>query len=168
MKILVYLPESLHSSIPLFYFMFMRAQSCLILETLWTVVQQATLSMEFSRKVYWSRLPCPSPGNLSDPEIEHTASVSPVLADRFFITSATWEGCLLLYQCCIQLLSCRCCCVYVSMNSDMNTQVMTQIHWYWRLINTIFRDFFAVVVAVFLFIFISWRLITSQHFSGHF
>ena len=38
--------------------------------TLWTVVHQAPLSMEFSRKEYWSGLPCPSPGNLLDPGIK--------------------------------------------------------------------------------------------------
>jgi len=26
--------------------------------------------MEFSRQEYWSGLPCPSPGNLSDPRIK--------------------------------------------------------------------------------------------------
>ena len=28
--------------------------------TLWTVTHQAPLSMGFSRREYWSRLPCPS------------------------------------------------------------------------------------------------------------
>ena len=36
----------------------------------WTVASQAPLSMEFSRQKYWSGLPCPSPGDLSDPGIE--------------------------------------------------------------------------------------------------
>ena len=31
---------------------------------------QAPLSMEFSRQEYWSGLPCPSPGDLSDPGIK--------------------------------------------------------------------------------------------------
>ena len=30
--------------------------------TLWTVVPQAPLPMEFSRQDYWSDLPCPPPG----------------------------------------------------------------------------------------------------------
>ena len=38
--------------------------------TLWTVAQQAPLSMGFSRQGYWSGLPCPPPGNLPDPGIE--------------------------------------------------------------------------------------------------
>ena len=32
----------------------------------WTVARQAPLSLEFSRQVYWSGLPFPSPQNLSD------------------------------------------------------------------------------------------------------
>ena len=38
--------------------------------TPWTVVCQAPLSMEFFRQEYWSGLPFPSPGDLSDPGIE--------------------------------------------------------------------------------------------------
>ena len=37
---------------------------------LWTIACQAPLSMAFSRQVYWSRLLCPLPGDLPDPEIE--------------------------------------------------------------------------------------------------
>ena len=32
--------------------------------TLWTVAHQAPLSMRFSKQVYWSGLPFPSPGYL--------------------------------------------------------------------------------------------------------
>ena len=46
-----------------------------------TVACQASLSMEFSGKEYWSGLPFPSPGDLSDPGIELTSLVSPALAD---------------------------------------------------------------------------------------
>ena len=35
--------------------------------TLWTVTRQSPLSMGFSRQEYWSRLPCPPPGDLPDP-----------------------------------------------------------------------------------------------------
>ena len=38
--------------------------------TPWTVVCQAPLSMEFSRREYWSGLPLPSPGDLSDSRIK--------------------------------------------------------------------------------------------------
>ena len=36
----------------------------------WTVVHQAPLFMGFSRKGYWSGLPCPSPGDHPNPGIE--------------------------------------------------------------------------------------------------
>ena len=36
----------------------------------WTVAHQAPLSMEFSRQEYWSRLSCPSPGDLPNSRIE--------------------------------------------------------------------------------------------------
>ena len=38
--------------------------------TTWTIVHQAPLSMGFSRQEYWSRLPCPPPGDLPDPGIK--------------------------------------------------------------------------------------------------
>ena len=59
--------------------------------TLWTVVCQAPLSMEFSRQEYWSGLPFPFPGDLPEPGIDLTSLVSPALAGGFFTTSTTWE-----------------------------------------------------------------------------
>ena len=47
--------------------------------------------MEFFRQEYWSRLPLLTPGDLPDPGIEPTSLVSPTLARRFSITSATWK-----------------------------------------------------------------------------
>ena len=38
--------------------------------TLWTVAHWAPLSLGFSRQEYWSGLPCPSPGDPSNPGIE--------------------------------------------------------------------------------------------------
>ena len=46
------------------------AKSCLTLAIQWTVACQAPLSIGFSRQEYWSGLPFPSPGDLSDPGIE--------------------------------------------------------------------------------------------------
>ena len=63
--------------------------------TLWTVARQASLSMGFFRKEYWSVLPCPPPGDLPDPEINPSSLMSPALAGRFLTTSATWEANLL-------------------------------------------------------------------------
>ena len=42
--------------------------------TPWTVACQAPLSMGFSRQEYWSGLPFPSPGDLSNPGIEPKSS----------------------------------------------------------------------------------------------
>ena len=43
--------------------------------TPWTVAHQAPLSMGFSRQEYWSGLPLPSPGDLSDPGIKPRSPV---------------------------------------------------------------------------------------------
>ena len=48
-------------------------QLCLTLCDPMTVGHWASLSMAFSRQEYWSALPCPSPGDLSDPGIEPTS-----------------------------------------------------------------------------------------------
>ena len=56
--------------------------SCLVRSdsvTPWTVACQAPLSMGLQE--YWTGLPFPPPGNLSDPGIE---LASPALAGRFF------------------------------------------------------------------------------------
>ena len=58
----------------------------------WTAALQAPLSMGFSRQENWSGLPCPPPGSLPDPGIEPGSLTFPVLAGRFFTTSATWEA----------------------------------------------------------------------------
>ena len=51
----------------------MHAQSlsCVrLFATLWTVAHQAPLLIGFPRQEYWSELPLPTPGDLSDPESE--------------------------------------------------------------------------------------------------
>ena len=60
--------------------------------TPWTLACQAPLSMGFSRQEYWSRLPCPPPGDLPSPGIKFTCLTSPALAGVFFATSVTWEA----------------------------------------------------------------------------
>ena len=42
----------------------------------WTVARQAPLSNGFSRQKYWSRLPCPTPGDLPDPGIKPESLMS--------------------------------------------------------------------------------------------
>ena len=60
--------------------------------TPWIIAHEAPLSMGFCRQEYWSELPCSPPGDLLDPGIEPMSLKSPALANRFFITSATWEA----------------------------------------------------------------------------
>ena len=67
------------------------AKSCPTLETPWTVARQSPLSMGFSRQEYQSGLLCLPPGDLPVPGIKPLSLMSPALAGRFFITSATWE-----------------------------------------------------------------------------
>ena len=49
-----------------------------------TVVCQASLSMGFSRQVYWSGLPCPPPGDLSNRGIKPGSPVFSALAGGLF------------------------------------------------------------------------------------
>ena len=60
--------------------------------TLWTVAHQDLPSMGFSRQEYWSRLPCPSPGDLPDPGIKPLSLISFTLPGRCFTTGTTWEA----------------------------------------------------------------------------
>ena len=60
----------------------MHAQSsqvCLTLCDPLNGAHQAPLSMGFSSQQSWNGLPCPSPGDLPDTEIEPTSPVSPAL-----------------------------------------------------------------------------------------
>ena len=66
-------------------------QSCLALCGPMDYSRQAPLSMGFSRQEYWRGLPCPSPGDLPNPEVESVSLKSPALVGGFFTTSTTWE-----------------------------------------------------------------------------
>ena len=77
---------------PLYFLACCRFSHVWLFATLWTVVCQAPLPMGFSRQEYWSGWPCPSPGDLPNKGIEPASPVYPILAGRFFITSATWEA----------------------------------------------------------------------------
>ena len=63
-----------------------------IFATLWTVDCRSPLSMRFSRQEYWKRLSFPPPGDLPNPGIKPASLMSPELAGRFFLSSATWEA----------------------------------------------------------------------------
>ena len=60
--------------------------------TLWAAAHQAPLTMGFPRQEYWSELPCPPLGGLSDPGIEPMSLTPPALAGGFFTTRAPWEA----------------------------------------------------------------------------
>ena len=77
--------------------------------TLWTVVCQAPLSMEFSRQKYWSGQPFPSPGDLPDPGIKLG---SPALQTDFLLFESL--GNPARYSCCL--------------SKFQNTEVMEFLH----------------------------------------
>ena len=56
-------------------------QSCPTVCNPVTAAHQASLSMGFSREEYWSRFPCPPPGDLPDPGIKPASLLSPALAE---------------------------------------------------------------------------------------
>ena len=47
--------------------------------TPWIVAHESPVSLGFFRREYWSGLPFPSPGDLSDPGIESVSPVAPAL-----------------------------------------------------------------------------------------
>jgi len=55
--------------------------------TPWTVACQASLSVDFSMQKYWSGLPFPTPGDLTDSGIEPMSNVASALAGGFFTTA---------------------------------------------------------------------------------
>ena len=62
-----------------------------LFETQWSAARQAPLPIGSSKQEYWSRLPCPLPGDLPSPSIEPASLVSPVLAGGFF-TPTPFQG----------------------------------------------------------------------------
>ena len=56
----------------------------LLFVTPWAVAHQASLSLDFSRQEYWSRLLFLTPGDLPDSGIKPMSLESPALAGRFF------------------------------------------------------------------------------------
>ena len=61
--------------------------------TPWTVVRRAPLSMEFSKQEYWSELPLPAPGDLSNPGIK---SRSPALHIDFLRSEPSGKDVVLI------------------------------------------------------------------------
>ena len=69
-----------------------RFSSVQLFATPWTIVCQASLSMELFRQEYWSGLPCLPPGDLPDSGMEPMPLVCSALAGGFFTSSSTWEA----------------------------------------------------------------------------
>ena len=88
---------------------------------LWTVAQQALLSMGFSRQKSWSGLPCPPPGDFPDPGIKPISLVSPALAGGFFTTSTTWNYSRTIQTKPQRMMPSRCCCRYVSKSGRLSS-----------------------------------------------
>ena len=65
---------------------------CVFLVTSWVVACQAPLFVEFSRQEYWSGLPFPLPGDLTDPGIKPVSLASPALTSRFSTTAPPWKA----------------------------------------------------------------------------
>ena len=57
----------------------------------WIIACQTPLSMGFSRQEYWSGLPFPAPGDISNPGIEPMSPSSPALASGFFTTEPSGQ-----------------------------------------------------------------------------
>ena len=73
--------------------------------TLWTVACQAPLSVQFSRQEPWSGLPCPPPGDLSNPGIESVSPAAPDLqADSLLLTTKEAPFFLLFILNCLKIL----------------------------------------------------------------
>ena len=68
---------------------FSHVQLCAII---WIIAPQLPLSMGFSRREYWSGLPCPPPGYLPNPGTEPMFFTSLPLVGSLFTTSTTWEA----------------------------------------------------------------------------
>ena len=95
-------------------------QSCLTQCDLWTVAQQAPLSMRFSRQEFWSGLSCPPPGNLPDPGIEPASLMSPA-------------G-LHLYQQCMRTLASLSICPYLVLSFFWMLATVVGVMWYFNMI----------------------------------
>ena len=85
--------------------------SCVwLFATSWTIACQAPLSIEFSRQVYWSGLPFPSPGDLSEPGTE-PRSLLQCRQIFYHLTTRHFTHCMFVCVCvcvCAQLCSIVC------------------------------------------------------------
>ena len=64
--------------------------------TLWTLAYHAPLSMGLFRQEYWSGLPFPPPGDLSNPRIKPASPVSPAFQEESLPTEPSGKSSFLL------------------------------------------------------------------------
>ena len=68
--------------------------SCVqLFATLWSGACQASLFMEFSRQEYWSQMPFPTSGDLTNRGMKPASLVPPTLESRFFTTAPPRKPC---------------------------------------------------------------------------
>ena len=107
--------------------------------TPWNVAHQASLSMEFSRQKYWSRLPFPSPGNLPYPGIEPT---SPAFENKVWVRGAATVHAVENLHIILQLVLCicglasvestnqrQCSTTYLYSNTNLIRNILIHICW---------------------------------------
>ena len=86
-------------SLILMFFLFVFCTKPTLCHTPRTVAHQAPLSTGFPRQEYWSGLPFPPPGDLSNPGIKPTSLLSPALAGKSFITELPGKPSGILLSC---------------------------------------------------------------------
>ena len=123
--------------------------SCVwLFATLWTVAHQAPLPMGFSRQEYWSALPFPPPGDLSDPRIEPASVTSPALAGRFFTTNRSLSMEMIIWF--LSFVSLVWCVNwYVYIETTLHLGINTTWSWCMDPINILF-NWFATILLKFL------------------
>ena len=99
--------------------------------TPWTVARQAPLSMGFSRREHWNGLPCPPPGESSQPRDQTCVSYVSCLGRRIFPTHTTWEALGAIYHIeislCIRSIRCR------LTRNDAQLRMFIQNQWTYKL-----------------------------------
>ena len=115
--------------------------------TPWTVGCQDPPSTGFPRQEYWSGLPFPSPGDLSDPGIK---PVSLCIAGRFFTTEPPGKPCMyVLVYVHMGVCVCVCVCVWRERKKKKNLISENSKKICWKKITSI--GFLSKAQKVFLF-----------------
>ena len=99
-----------------------------------SVAHQAPLSVGFSRREHWSRLPFPPPGHLPHPGIEPASLVSPVLAGDSLPTEPPGNPLCLKYS--MKTLRRHLLCLFPSLFAHRSLPVSpVQSGCFWKLLS---------------------------------